>query len=49
MNYDAFFTKQRRGNNAAYLPEDSKLEYVAADKTVYLTFASRMGMKLVIR
>ena len=36
-------------NNAAYLPEDSKLEYIAADKTVYLTFASRMGMKIVIR
>ena len=36
-------------NNAAYLPEDSKLEYIAADKTVYLTFASRMGIIVSVR
>ena len=36
-------------NNAANLPEDSKLEYVAADKTLYLTFKSRMGMVVVFQ
>ena len=36
-------------NNVANLPEDSKLEYVAADKTLYLTFKSRMGMVVVFQ
>jgi hypothetical protein len=36
-------------NNAAYLPEGSKLEYVPADKTVYLTFKSRAGLVLVFQ
>jgi len=35
-------------NNEAYLPEDSKLEYIAADKTLYLTFKGRSGCMLVI-
>ena len=36
-------------NNAAYLPKDSQLEYVPADKTVYLKITNHYGFTVTVR
>lgn len=36
-------------NNAAHLPKDSCLEYVPADKTVYLKMTNRYGFSVTLR
>jgi hypothetical protein len=36
-------------NNAAYLPENSTLEYVEADKTVYLKMTKPHVFSIILR